>query len=89
LQCERALKDRENWQTYKRSLCDSTKKKNTTSNDVLLDEEPTRHEEGNKLPTVKPVNPLVEINKLKAIVTKFAYENSALKSEVTKLQRSM
>jgi len=38
LQCERSLKDRDDWLTYKRSLCDATKKKNAViSNDILLD----------------------------------------------------
>lgn len=87
--CEKALKDRDDWMTYRRSLCDSTKKKDILAANALLDEQATRINDKSKASISKLVTAPTETMKLKAIITKYAFENGCLKSEVNKLQRNL
>jgi hypothetical protein len=55
--CEKALKDRDDWMTYRRSLCDSTKKKEMAVGNALLDEQATRIDDKSKPSLAKLVSP--------------------------------
>jgi hypothetical protein len=55
--CEKALKDRDDWMTYRRSLCDATKKKDIAVGNALLDEQATRIDDKSKPSLAKLVTP--------------------------------